>query len=160
MNEFVQKFDRSPEVRLSVCPSVRLSVCPVWLIEHARENNTCSLLCHASLPIICACSNDQSQRTREERTRTRMSDPTLATENELDREDSNRELARLKRAHDGSIDGSNERTDQHVIVALSMKYITLVIIAIHITCSGLMELHVGKYSAWEKHHTVDFIQQV
>ena len=31
-----------------------------------------------------------------------MSDPTLATENELDREDSNRERARLKRAQDGS----------------------------------------------------------
>ena len=96
-------FDRSAKVRLSVCP--------VWLTEHARENNTCSLLCHASLPIICACSNDQSQRrsrTREERPRTRISDPTLATENKIDREDSNRERARLKRARDGS----DERTDQ------------------------------------------------
>ena len=43
---------------------------------------------------------------REERPRTRMSDPTL--ENKIDREDSNRERARLKRARDGS----DERMDQ------------------------------------------------
>ena len=50
---------------ISICSSIRLSVCPNWLTEHAYENNTCSLLCHASLPItcICACSNDQNQRT-------------------------------------------------------------------------------------------------
>ena len=48
-----------------------------------------------------------------------MSDPTLATENELDREDSNRERARacLKRAQDGS-----ERADQYVTVALSVNF--------------------------------------
>ena len=103
-----------------VCPSVRTAVCPVWLTEHARENNTCSLLCHASLPIICTCSNHQSQRrlrTREERPRMRMSDPTLATENELDGEDSSRERARLKRARDGS----DKRTNQYVTVALSVR---------------------------------------
>ena len=65
-----------PSVRLSVCPSVRLSVCPVWLTEHARENNTCSLLGHghASLPIICACSNQMirvkgDRESREERSK-------------------------------------------------------------------------------------------
>ena len=86
-----------------------------------HENNTCSLLCHVSLPIICACSNDQSQRrskTQEERPRTRMSNPTLAIENTLDREDSIRDRARLKRGRDGSIDGSDERMDQYVIVVL------------------------------------------
>ena len=52
----------------------------------------------------------KGSKTWEERPRTRMSDPTIATENELDREDSNRERAQLKRARDGS----NERTDQYV----------------------------------------------
>ena len=106
-------FDRSPEVRLSVCP--------VWLTEHERKSNTWSLMCHISLPIICACSNDQNRRrsrTREGRPGTRISDPTLhvAAENKLDREDNNRERARLKRAWDGS----DERTDQYVTVALSV----------------------------------------
>ena len=62
--------------RKFVCPSVRLSVCPVWLTEHARENNTCSLLGHghASLPIICACSNQMTRvkgdrENREERSK-------------------------------------------------------------------------------------------
>ena len=39
--------ERAPHLivrRKFICPSVRLSVCPVWLTEHARENNTCSLL--------------------------------------------------------------------------------------------------------------------
>ena len=46
-----------------------------------------------------------------------MSDPMLATENELDREESNREQARLKRAQDGG----DEWTDQYVPVALSVR---------------------------------------
>ena len=38
----------------------------------------------------------KGSKTREERPRTRMSDPTIATENKLDREDSNRERVQLK----------------------------------------------------------------
>ena len=100
--------------------SVYLSVSPVWLTEHACKNNSCSLLCHASLPIIWACPNDQNRRrlrSREERPTTKMLDPTFATKNEVDREDSNRKRARLKRAWDGS----DERMDQYVTVALSVR---------------------------------------
>ena len=105
--------DRSTEVHLSVCP--------VWLTEHVRENNTCSLLYHTSLPIICACSNQMTsvkgdREVGKKGPRTRMSDPKLARENEIDRKDSNRERARKK----GSRDWSNERTDQYVTVALSV----------------------------------------
>ena len=49
--------------------------------------------------------------------RTRMLDQTLATENELDREYSNREQVRLKRARYGSDEG----TDQYVTLALSVR---------------------------------------
>ena len=102
-------------------------------------------MCHISLPIICACSNDQSQRRsriREERPGTRISDPTLhvATENKLDREDKNRERARLKRARDGS----DERTDQYVTVALSVQSSILLTNKLILFTSPLLRLSKNK----------------
>ncbi len=63
-----------PHIRLfSNSSSVRVSVYPVWPIAHAHENNTCFLLCHTSLSIFCACSNDHmnGRETSGRRPRTR-----------------------------------------------------------------------------------------
>jgi hypothetical protein len=86
--------------------------------------------------LCIACSNDHSPtdkraRIREERPRTRISDPTLATKNELDREDSNRERALLRRARDGS----DERTGQYVTVALSVGSSLLLARKFILTCT-------------------------
>ena len=80
------------------------SVCvSIWLTEHVRENNVCSLLYLPFLPIICACSK-----------------LTIRVKGARQRKQQYRELALLKRAWDGSMDGSDEQTDQCVTVALSV----------------------------------------
>ena len=53
----------------------------------------CQLFAHAQMIRV-----EGDRELRKKGPRTRMSDPTLATENEIDREDSNTERVRLKRA--------------------------------------------------------------
>ena len=55
----------------------------------------------------------------------RTSDPTLATGNELNREDSNREQARLKRAWDGS----DKLMDQYVIIIVALSVCSSLLLA-------------------------------
>ena len=64
-----------------------------------RAKITRALYCATATPLCQLFAHAQMIRVKgdreldwEERPRTRMSDPTLATENEIDREDSNREL--------------------------------------------------------------------